>query len=123
MTNSDSGGTLYSEILRSVANEYNWNDFQPKEKTLAEVDPSIYDLYTGKYRLSPRVIITVFRENNRLYIQAPGEDPEEFFPQSETDFFSLESDMQITFVKNEEGVIEKIVVNYQGQKLELKKIE
>jgi hypothetical protein len=84
---------------------------------------SNYDLYTGKYRLSPRIIITVFRENNRLYIQAPGEDPEEFFPGSETDFFSLEREMQITFVKNEEGAIEKIKVNYQGQKLELKKIE
>lgn len=123
MTNSDSGSTLYFEILRSVANEYNWNDFQPKEKTLAEVDPSIYDLYTGKYKLSPRVIITVFRENNRLYFQAPGEDPEELFPESETDFFSIEMDFQITFVKNEEGAIEKIVANVQGQKLELKKIE
>jgi len=123
MTNSDSGSTLYFEILRSIANEYNWNDFQPKEKTLAEVDPSIYDLYTGKYKLSPRVIIAVFRENNRLYFQAPGEDPEELFPESETNFFSIEMDLQITFVKNEEGAIEKIVANVQGQKLELKKIE
>jgi hypothetical protein len=123
MTNSDSGSTLYPEILRSVANEYNWNDFQPNEKTLAEVDPSIYDLYSGKYKLPSGVIVTVTRENDRLYVQAPGEDPEEFFPESETDFFSLESDMQITFVKNEKGVIEKINVNYQGQKLELIKIE
>ncbi|HDZ26637.1 hypothetical protein LCGC14_0774530 [marine sediment metagenome] len=123
MTNSDSGGTLYFEILRSVANEYNWKDFQPKEKVLAEVDPSIYDLYIGKYMLSPDVIVTVSKENNQLFVQFSGEDPEECFPESETDFFSLEWDLQITFVKNEKGVIEKIKVNYQGQKLELKKIE
>jgi hypothetical protein len=72
---------------------------------------------------SPGVIVTVFKENNRLYVQVPDEGHEEFFPESETDFFSIEWDMQITFVKNEEGVIEKIVANYQGQKLELKKIE
>lgn len=123
MTNSDNGSSLYVEILRSIANEYNWNDFQPKEKTLADVDPSVYDLYTGKYRLSPDVTITVFKENNRLYVQTLDEDPDEFFPKSETDFFSLEENIQITFIKNEEGVIEKIKVNYQGQKLELKKIE
>ncbi len=123
MTNSDNGGTLYSEILRSIANEYIWNDFQPKEKILAEVDPAIYDLYSGKYKHSSGPILTVFKENNRLYVQVPDEGHEEFFPESETYFFSTEWDMQITFVKNEEGVIEKIKVNNQGQKLELKKIE
>ncbi len=123
MTNSDNGSKLYFEILASIANEYMWNDFQPKEKTLAEVDPSIYDLYTGKYIFSPGNIVTVFKENDRLYVQVPDEGPVEFFPESETDFFSIDEDIQITFVKNEEGVIEKIVANYQGHKLELKKIE
>ena len=123
MTNSDNGSKLYIEILTSIANEYVWNAFQPEEKALAEVNPAIYDIYTGKYLYSPGVIVTVFRENNRLYFQAPGEVPEEFFPESETDFFSTEWNMQITFVKNEEGVIEKIKVNNQGQTLELKKIE
>ncbi len=123
MTNSDNGGTLYSEILTSIANEYVWNDFQPEEKVLAEVDPSIYDLYTGKYMLNPGVVVTVTKDNNRLYIQVPGEGSAEFLPESETDFFSLEWDVKITFVKNEDGVIEKVKVNNQGQKLELKKIE
>ncbi len=123
MTNSDNGGLLYSEILRSISNEYGWSEFQPKVRAVAEVDPSIYDLYTGKYMLSPDVIVAVTKENNRLYVQSPDEEPEEFFPESEIDFFSLDQDLHITFVKNEEGVVEKINVNYQGQKLELKKIE
>jgi hypothetical protein len=123
MTNSDNGNTLYSEILRSVAKEYIWDDFQPEEKTLVKVDPSIYDLYTGKYRLSPRVVVTITKDNNRLYMQVPGEGFGEFLPESETDFFSLDWDMKITFAKNEEGVIEKIKLNQRGQMLELKKIE
>jgi hypothetical protein len=123
MTNSDNGSTLYSEIFRSIAHEYMWSDFQPKEKALAEVDPAIYDHYTGKYMLSRDVIVSVFKENNRLYLQAQDEDPEELFPESETDFFSIEADLQITFVINAEGAIEKIVAKVQGQKLELKKIE
>jgi CubicO group peptidase (beta-lactamase class C family) len=123
MTNSDNGNTLYSEILRSVADEYQWGDFKPEEKTLVEVDPSIYDLYTGKYRLSPRVAVTVTKDNNRLYMQVPGEGFGEFFPESETDFFSLDWDMKITFIKNEDGLIEKITINQRDQMLELKKIE
>jgi CubicO group peptidase (beta-lactamase class C family) len=39
MTNGDNGGQLASEILRSVAYEYGWPDFQPVEHAVTHVDP------------------------------------------------------------------------------------
>jgi hypothetical protein len=38
MTNSDSGGQLATEILRTIAHEYGWPDFQPAENSISKVD-------------------------------------------------------------------------------------
>jgi len=42
MTNSDNGGQLATEILRTIAREYGWPDFQPSEHTLTKVDPKVF---------------------------------------------------------------------------------
>ena len=62
---------------------------------------------------------TVSKEKDRLHAQIPGQDPLEFLPESETKFFTLDVDMQIVFVKNQDGDYNKIRVNYRGQRLEL----
>jgi len=49
MTNSDRGSALVDEVLRSIAKEYGWAAFLPKEKVLAQVDPKIYATYAGQY--------------------------------------------------------------------------
>ena len=52
MTNSDSGGQLATEILRTIAHEYGWPDFQPAENTVSKVvDPKILARYVGAYRM------------------------------------------------------------------------
>jgi CubicO group peptidase (beta-lactamase class C family) len=49
MTNGDNGGQLASEILRSVAYEYGWPDFQPVQHTVGRMDPKLLDPYAGVY--------------------------------------------------------------------------
>ncbi len=56
MTNSDRGSSLVDELLRSIAREYGWVDYLPKEKVLAHVDPKIYSFYAGQYELAPNFI-------------------------------------------------------------------
>ncbi|MFB0563525.1 MAG: serine hydrolase domain-containing protein, partial [Candidatus Lokiarchaeia archaeon] len=89
MTNSDNGHKLYSEILRSIATEYGWSDFLPKEKALARVNPEIYDLYVGEYQLAPEILLTITIENHRLIARVTGleEVGIEICPESETTFF------------------------------------
>src|SRR5262249_40317982 len=43
MANSLRGERVINEILRSIAKEYGWGDYQPKEKTIASVDPKVYE--------------------------------------------------------------------------------
>src|SRR5437667_4389830 len=50
MTNSDGGKPLIQELLRAVAKEYSWPDFQPLERAVAKIDPAILGATPGHIR-------------------------------------------------------------------------
>jgi hypothetical protein len=97
MTNSDSGGQLASDILRTVAREYGWPDFQPVERVVAKVDPAAFDRYTGAYQLSPAATLTITRDGDQLSAQLTGQPKFPIFPQSERSFFLKVVDAQLEF--------------------------
>jgi CubicO group peptidase (beta-lactamase class C family) len=72
------------------------------------VDASVYDDYVGQYAYA---ILTVTREGDRLFAQLTGfaqlkgQPKFEIFPKSETEFFWKVADAQVTFVKNEAGLV------------------
>ena len=43
-----------------------------------KVDPKILDAYTGDYQLAPNFILTISKEDNRLFAQATGQTKIEF---------------------------------------------
>src|ERR1700746_4188305 len=47
MTNSDGGEFLIQELLRAVAKEYSWPDFQPVENAGRKIDSAILKAFTG----------------------------------------------------------------------------
>lgn len=99
MTNSDSGGELMNEILRSVAHEYGWPDYHPVEHTLAKADPSSFTEYAGVYEIAGVGKLTVTTKSNSLFIQADplGPEPVELLPDSSNQFFVLSADISFTF--------------------------
>jgi CubicO group peptidase (beta-lactamase class C family) len=120
MTNSENGAELTAEILRSVAAEYGWPDFHPRERVIVKVDPRIYDSYVGEYEIAPAFILVVTREGDKLMSQAmprplppsaAGQPKSEMFPESETTFFLKDADAQLTFIKDDRGQV--IQVNIQ----------
>jgi len=124
MTNAENGMPLYSEILRSIAKEYSWEDFQPKEKVLVEVDPKILDLYLGRYQISPDFIVSIFKKENRLFSQANNDAMlDELFPESDKDFFAIESGYEISFAKDKEGKVTGFTVNSALEKVFARKID
>lgn len=120
MTNSENGAELIAEIIRSLAAEYGWPDFHPREKVIVKVDPRIYDSYVGEYEIAPGFILFVTREGDKLFSRAmpiptppsaTGQPKSEMFPESETTFFVKDADAQFTFVKNDKGQV--VQVNIQ----------
>jgi len=123
MTNSDGGEFLIQELLRGVAKEYSWPDFQPIERAVAKIDPAILGAYAGTYEDPIAGKITVSVRNGALYVEAPplGPEAEELYPESSTDFFILSNDVTSSFQKDEKGNVSKVIVHAFGHSFELKK--
>lgn len=95
----------------------------PKEHEVVEVDPKIYEAYVGKYELNPNFILTITKENNRLFAQATGQPKFEIFPESETKFFLKVVDAQLSFIKNDKGEVTRLILNQGGRDMPAKRIE
>lgn len=87
------------------------------------IDTKIYDLLTGKYELNPQFILTVTKNEGKLYIQGTGQQKIEVYPNSELEYYSKIVNVRITFVKGENGIIVKLILHQHGQDMPAKKIE
>jgi len=114
MTNGDNGSRLGQEILRAIAAEYGWAGYPgPREKTVTQVDPAIFQAYVGRYEMVTGRIVSVRVEGNKLLaqMQAAGEQAMELHAESATKFFILELENEIEFVKGPDGQISHLLIN------------
>jgi len=123
MTNSDNGYALAEEIMRSIAREYGWFEYLPKEKVIVSVDRKILDSYAGQYEIAPNYFLTITNENGKLMSQATGQAKSELYAESETDFFLKESETEIKFVKNLEGKVTGLVWRERDRNTFIQKIK
>jgi Domain of unknown function (DUF3471) len=131
MNNGDKEDAIINYKKSVELNPYNENGIK-KLKELGvdvslpetvKVDPKVYDLLTGKYELNPQFIITVTKENDKLFAQATGQPKIEIYPRSKFEYYLKVVDAQITFVSDENGKIEKLILHQNGQNMPAKKIE
>ena len=127
MTNSDRGDRLAGEILRSIAKEYGWTDYQPKVKVIASVDPKTWNAYVGEYQLdiSSAIVVSIISEGGKLIMelkQPGGVSKAELLPESNNKFFRREIDFDITFVRNEKGRVTELIMRQEGEEYHAKKI-
>lgn len=122
MTNSDNGSELTSEILRSIAREYGWDDLRPEEKSLAKINPQTYESYVGQYEFSPGSSFTVTSENGKIFGQPQGRGRVELFPESETIYFMLIQGTTITFIKDEKGQTIEMVLRRGARESKARRI-
>jgi CubicO group peptidase (beta-lactamase class C family) len=114
MTNSDAGGAIANEILRTIAYEYKWPDFQPVHRTIAKIDPKTFDSYVGSYRLAPNFTLTISRDGEHFFAQATGQAKLEIFPENARDFFMTSVDARITFVTDSHGQATELILHQGG---------
>lgn len=93
-----------------------------KEQKVIELDSKMLDMYVGKYELSPDLIVTITKENKHLFIQAHG-DKVRIYPESETKFYSKVIDAQITFIKNEKGMVTQLMLHQGGNDMTAKRVD
>jgi hypothetical protein len=95
----------------------------PKARSVAKVDPKIYDDYAGKYAFNPALVLTCTREGERLMVQLTGQPKFEIYPESETEFFLKVVDAQLTFARDDDGKVTHVVLHQGGRDQEAKRVE
>ena len=119
MTNSDAGPSLYNEILRAIAVEYGWPDFQPVHKKSIALPPEALLQYIGQYEVQPGQRISVRAQNGSLFVRGGAEETE-IVPESETKFFS-ENGAEFTFLRDARGVATELRGRISGREIIAKK--
>lgn len=109
MTNSDQGGALIPEILRAISREYAWPDYRMIEKTAVPLTESAVSAFSGRYERE-NVPVLVFRLNGHFYIRIGDRPRFEIFPQSDHEFFTLDSPDIWSFERGPRGNASHIVL-------------
>lgn len=117
----DSSGAYNQAILFQNGQEMKAKRL-PEEK-IVQVNAALLDTYTGKYKLNDNVIVTVTKENNRLFAQPTNEAKVELLPTSDADFVIKELNAKISFVKDSSGKVNKFTLNMNGRNTELPRVE
>lgn len=126
MTNSDAGGTLALEILRAIAEEYAWPSQRPVEKTVAAVSPEMPTRIAGRYALetAPSIFIIITADSGRVLAEVTGQFKTEIYPESETQYFSVDRDIGFTFGPIEAGKVTSLVARVgAGGTFKAKRVE
>ena len=88
-----------------------------------KIDPAILEQYVGEYSMGAAFSFVITRDQDRLFVQADGQEQFEIFARSESKFFLKINDAELEFVKDETGKVAKAILNQGGQTVELKKIK
>ena len=136
MTNGQQGEKLITEILRAVAHEYAWPDFQPARHALVKLSPASLDNLEGTY-LEPKTDgldkLTVTVRDGHPYLTGSYSvgsiyhftlsEPVELFPETQQQYFTLlTGDTSFRFEKNDKGIVDRCIVISGIEKREAKKI-
>ncbi|MGI9519428.1 MAG: serine hydrolase [Pirellulaceae bacterium] len=111
------GGSKTAEAATKVDEE------MLAEREIADVDFAIYDDYVGEYELAPGFSITVTRDGDRLLAQGTGQPALEIFPASETTYFPREVEAEMTFVRDEDGKVNELMLKQGGAEITGKRKE
>ena len=95
-----------------------------RARVAVPLGPQILERYAGKYRFEapPNRLVTVSREDGRLFVDIPRNSKSELFAESESRFFLKVLPFQLIFVKDK-GRVTYLKVVSDGQILRAKRLE
>jgi beta-lactamase regulating signal transducer with metallopeptidase domain len=90
--------------------------------TAVPMDPAAFDAYAGHY-LFAGALVHVYRDGRRYFSQPPWKAPVEIFPEANGGFFAKAVDVQITFEKDAQGKVTRLVLHQAGQDFPMPRVD
>jgi len=111
---TDENGKV-THLIHSLQNGLQTVAKKLKDEVPAKVDPALFDKYVGKYyNMGNQAILEVLKEGDKLMIQVPDLPKYQLLPASETEYFTKEMSLRLTFKINPEGQAGSFVLNTSG---------
>jgi pimeloyl-ACP methyl ester carboxylesterase len=92
-------------------------------ENLPAISLDFYKKLTGKYEVVPGVAVPVYLNGTQLMVIGPNGHPYALYPLSEIEYFIVEANIQISFLKGESGEIEYMLVIDGDNRTKAKKVE
>jgi CubicO group peptidase (beta-lactamase class C family) len=83
-----------------------------------KLDEKILESYVGEYEVTPNFNFSVTREQDKLFLQAKGQEKLQLFAEAEGKFFLKVNDAQLQFVQDASGKVTKAILNQGGRATE-----
>lgn len=125
MTNSDRGGAILEDVIRTVAHEYGWPAGASIERTLGTADPATYKDFAGRYEIpirTPPVILSIETNGGKLFADAEG-NRLELLPESATVFFAISRDVRVEFVRDASGKVTEARIWQGGSEQRARRVQ
>lgn len=124
MSNSLNAESIYKELVESLTGitiPWQWEGYTPY-RTAVKLPVSVLEQYTGDYTGNFNVRVSL--DNGLLRIEAPNEGLPKtgLYAIDQTNFFMKMLPVTLEFVKDANGRVEKMAVNDEGDKFDLKKV-
>jgi CubicO group peptidase (beta-lactamase class C family) len=103
MTNGLNGGRLGNELMGTIAREYHWPDFAPKENDVAKISPGLLDAYAGSYRQGRFTVVSIATSGDHLTVKQGPQDLGDLYPASDRDWFFTSSPARLSFQVGADG--------------------
>jgi len=115
-------------VARQVAEVYLGDlmeeEEKPTERQVARIDPTVYEIYEGSYRLEDGKEMTLIKEGGRLMMIHPDlSDNVELLPEAMARFFIKDTDVQLRLQINADGLVERLLLNMNGKNIPGKMIK
>jgi hypothetical protein len=108
-------------VLSSIS--LNAQTSEDKKETTISISKEKLTSYTGDYEMNPGSFLKILIVNDTLKAQGPGSPAMELIPLTESRFFLKVFGVDIAFVGDSTGKIEKLLmIRDDGQTLEAKKV-
>lgn len=91
-------------------------------RAIAKIDRKVYDDYVGTYRLKPGVELRVWRDGDRLMMQATDQGAGETYPAGNDVFFDDGEPGDYTFIRDASGKVIAIIYRNEGTELRLERV-
>ena len=114
-----SGAVILSNAANSV-NDIGLNLTNPANKIAqyppeVTVDAAILATYEGTYQMAPNFALVIRAEDGRLFVRATGQNEYELFAESDNRFFLRIVDAQGAFLRNKDGLVDRLLWHQGGK--------